>query len=111
MAIPFCDNIAELTVYGVVVEDADASYTPHVLRCTELSQPMSLAGQKRKWKLEFVMSAPHLKADILCVVKVFCLLLARPRRYALFKGQRRRNWQSFSNSRRFRGQATGVLIS
>jgi len=31
-------------VYGVVVEDADASYTPHVLRCTELSQPIDVKG-------------------------------------------------------------------
>jgi hypothetical protein len=29
-------------VYGVVVEDANASYTPHVLRCTELSQPIDV---------------------------------------------------------------------
>jgi hypothetical protein len=37
-------------VYGVVVEDADASYTPHVLRCTELSQPIDVKGQSRRMR-------------------------------------------------------------
>ena len=44
------DKIAELTVYGVVVEDANASYTPHVLRCTELSQLIDVKGQSRRMR-------------------------------------------------------------
>ena len=45
---------------GVVVEDADASYTPHVLRCTELSQPIDVKGHQRRLE-----RPPHTSASLI----------------------------------------------
>lgn len=42
-----------------------------VLRCTEISQPMSLIGRKRTWRVQYAMSAYPAKADDRWITKIF----------------------------------------